>query len=83
VEHGEADIALRLTAARFDPHRITGDTGRERWAWTRRALAMPGVSPAVKVGALAIPVWAAQVRSSEFDAPALGEEALALARQIG
>ncbi len=83
VEHGEADMALRLIGAMFDPHRITGDTAREQWSWTQRALALPGVSPSAKVSALAIPVWAAQVRSSEFDARVLGEEALALARQIG
>jgi predicted ATPase/DNA-binding CsgD family transcriptional regulator len=83
VAHGEADTALRLTAAMFDPHRVTGDNVREQWLWTQRALALPGGSLAARVAAQTNAAHAAQARSNEFDARAMGEEALVLARQLG
>ncbi len=83
VEHGEADMALRLTAALLDPHHITGDSAREQWEWTQRAIALPGGSPQAKAAALSVAVWATQIRSDEFDVRSFGEAALDLARSVG
>ena len=52
VAQGEADMALRLAAGMFDPHRTTGDNAREQRQWTQRALALSGGSPANRVKAL-------------------------------
>ncbi len=83
VEHGEADMALRLTAALLDPHQITGDSAREQWEWTQRAITLPGGSPQSQAAALSVAVWATQIRSDEFDVGAFGETALELARRVG
>jgi DNA-binding CsgD family transcriptional regulator len=76
-------MALRLTAALLDPHQIMGDTAREQWEWTQRAIALPGGSPQAQAAALSVAVWATQTRSDEFEVRTFGEAALELARGVG
>ncbi len=81
VEHGETDLALRLVSARLDPHWTTGAAHAHLLRrWARRALAMPGGSPAERMRALTTAAWLAHVHA-DFDAVrSLAGEALTSAR---
>jgi non-specific serine/threonine protein kinase len=81
IEHGEADTALWLAGAMFDPHWVTGGHAREQATWLHRALAMPGGSPVARVRALTCGAWLAEPGDDLAGGTALAEEALALARR--
>jgi non-specific serine/threonine protein kinase len=83
AERGEADTALRLASAMFDPQRITGDNAREQGRWARRALALPGGAPRNRVKALTSLAWLAFAHLDFDEGRALAEEAFALARHHG
>jgi non-specific serine/threonine protein kinase len=86
TDHGETDLALRLTGAWFDRHlgsfyRFT--TATDALAYRQRvrlALAMPGGSPASRVRALTTAVWLTGSHEDHVEARALATEALTLAR---
>jgi non-specific serine/threonine protein kinase len=80
VSHGEADMALRLASARFDPHWTSGANAHVHRQWARQALAMPRGSPSHRARALTTAAWLAHVQDDFADVRALGAEALALAR---
>ncbi len=76
----DAEMALRLARALFDPQSHTGDNAHEQQMWLSRALALPGGSPDARVRALIR--YAALVGIDDLaKAMALAEEALALARR--
>ncbi len=52
IAHGDAEMAMRLAIAMFDPQSHTGDNAREQQMWLHRALALPGRSPNARVSAL-------------------------------
>jgi len=80
IAHGEVEMASRLAIVMFDPLSHTGDNAREQFMWLRRALALPGGSPAAR--AFALTRSAGLVRLEALaEGMALAEEALALARQ--
>lgn len=82
LAHGEVDMATHLAIAMFDPLSHTGDNGREQRTLLRRALALPGGSPAAR--AFALTRCAALVRLDQLaEGIELAEEALGLAYRHG
>jgi non-specific serine/threonine protein kinase len=87
--NGETDTALQLASALFDPFWmfdplwLSGDNARDLRAWMRRALAMPGGSLRHRVAALIGAACLAEAHGDASEGRALGEEAMALAREHG
>jgi non-specific serine/threonine protein kinase len=83
----ETDTARRLASAAFDPYWLTNDEAREQLGRLRRALALPGGSPAARVQALNSAGVATSclipLRDHQLEARAFFAEALALARRHG
>lgn len=89
IQRGEADLALRLAGARFDPHVggnfhwTSGAGAQTHRRQVRRALETAGGSPSARVRALLVAAWLAGVVDEFEEGRAFAVEALNLARAHG
>jgi non-specific serine/threonine protein kinase len=89
TEHGEADTALQLASALFDPHWmfdpqwLAGGAAHDQRVWTQRALALPGGTPRHRVTALTSAACLAWAYDDLVAEQQLLSEAMALARASG
>jgi predicted ATPase/DNA-binding CsgD family transcriptional regulator len=89
TERGDADTALQLASAMFDPYWVfdplwrTRDHVRDLRAWIQRALALPGGSARNRIATLICAASLAEAHGDVTEARSLVDEAIDLARVQG
>ena len=79
----DANTSLHLAISMYSPAWVSDAYAQENEQYLKRALSLPGGTPAVRVAALVIAAWVAPAHFDNVEARALGEEALALAQHAG